>query len=214
MRPISLLIPIATVCGLVAFVVLRVFDTSSADSIAGARGHVEPATPPPGAPPAPPAVPPAATGATTDGTRVVVPTTPPPPAGDRVSAAEVRRDLELRLRDSGPAPDTWAGELGGAVDQVLRAPELQAVLRNAPDVECFAEGCMVGLVFASAGDFDLHQQAIGEATALERWPHVVTGAERQPDGTVRNALVVFRPHSRDELAAIEARRAALHATAR
>lgn len=208
MRHVSIVIPIVMLCGLVAFVVLRVFDTSSADAIVGARSDGESATPPPRALLPAAAAPLAATGATPDGTRAEE-APAPPAAAPRATAAEVRRDLEHRLRGSGPAPETWAGELGGAIDQVLRAPELQAVLQNAPEVECFAEGCMASLVFASADDFDRHQQAIGEATALEPWPHVVTGAERQPDGTVRNALIVFRPHSREELAAIEARRAEL-----
>lgn len=208
MRHLSFLVPVVAVCGLVAFLVLRVFDTSSVHGAVGDPGGAGPARQAASAVPASPS--PTRTATDLGQQAATKPTVSP--TGDRAAASQVRHDLERRLRDSGPAPEAWAGALGGAVDQVLRAPELQAVLRNAPQVECFAEGCLATLVFASAADFDLHQQAIGEAAALERWPRVITGPERQPDGTVRNALVVFRPNTRDELAALEAKRAELHAT--
>ncbi len=209
MRHMSFLIPVVLVCGLTAFLIPRAFDTSSsasperASDRAGAVAARAVVPLPLPAPPGPSAG---------DAPTMASPPTASAPRAP-VPAADVRHELERRLRDSGPAPEAWAGELGGAVHDVLRAPELVAALRNAPEVECFAEGCMATLVFASDTDFDLHQPAIGEAAALERWSRVVTGPERQADGTVRNALVVFRPHTRDELAAIEARRAELHATA-
>lgn len=208
MRNLIFLVPVLVACGLIAFVATRLFDASSAGVAAPPDVAVEPVAAPAvsaprsartPAPTASPAPSPASPSATTE-ERAADP------------ASRLRAEVEGRLRDSGATREAWAREASVAVDQVLRAPELQAVLRNAPAVECFADGCMAKLVFANQSDFDLHQPTLGEAGALGAWSRVVTGPERQPDGSVQNALVVFRPPSPEELAAIETKRAELGAS--
>ena len=112
--------------------------------------------------------------------------------GQRVTVQEEREHFVAPIKASGRVRGPWAADAHNQFSDLRRKFESDGVSFS-PD-ECFGEGCVAKVRFANQAAYDATRSNLADTTHLG-WPGpmIVTGPERQSDGSIENTIILSAP---------------------